>query len=79
MSATDIISGHPLYDYQKPFARRIFESLIINDGATVTALFSRQTGKTETIANVIATAMIMFPVLSKAYPTLLDKYKEGVY
>lgn len=30
------------YPYQRPFARRIIESLIINDGATLTALFSRQ-------------------------------------
>lgn len=78
MVVCDIISGNPLYKYQKPFARRIFESLIINDGATLTALFARQTGKSETVANVIATAMIMFPVLSKAFPDLLEKYKKGV-
>lgn len=79
MQVCDIISGHPLRKYQRPFARRIFESLIINDGATITALFARQTGKSETVANVIATAMIMLPLLAKAYPTLLDKYKEGVW
>ena len=35
------IAGHPFYPYQVPLARRIFESLIINDGATITALFSQ--------------------------------------
>lgn len=79
MIVCDIISGNPLYNYQKPFARRIFESLIINDGATITALFARQTGKSETVANTIATAMIMFPVLAKAYPELLGKFAGGVW
>lgn len=79
MQVTDIISGHPLRKYQRPFARRIFESLIINDGATISALFARQTGKSETVANVIATAMIMLPLLAKAYPDLLEKFKEGVW
>lgn len=79
MVVCDIISGNPLYEYQKPFARRIFESLIINDGATITALFARQTGKSETVANTIATAMIMFPVLAKAFPDLLGKFDGGVW
>jgi phage terminase large subunit-like protein len=79
MVVCDQISGHPLRNYQKPFARRVFESLIINDGATITALFARQTGKSETVANVIATAMIMFPILAKVFPDLLGKFAEGVW
>lgn len=79
MIICDDLSGHPLRPYQIPFARRIFESLITNDGATITALFSRQSGKTETVANVIATAMIMLPRLAKIFPETLDKYKEGVW
>lgn len=75
----DEISGHPLYGYQRPFARRLIESLIINDGATLTALFSRQSGKSETVANVVAAVMIMFPVLAKVFPDLLGKFKEGVW
>ena len=42
MIVVDEISGNPLRPYQIPFARRIIESLIINDSATITALFSRQ-------------------------------------
>lgn len=79
MNVCDIVSGHPLRNYQRPFARRIFESLVINDGATLTALFARQTGKSETVANVIATAMIMLPLLARAYPELLGKFKEGLW
>ena len=79
MSVCDIISGNPLYEYQKPLARRMFESMVINDGATITGLYARQTGKSETVANVLATAMIMFPVLAKAFPDLLGKFSGGVW
>lgn len=75
----DELSGHPLYVYQRPFARRVIESLIIGDGATITALFSRQSGKSETVANVVAACMILFPILAKIYPDLLGKFSEGMW
>lgn len=77
----DELSGHPLYGYQRPFAARIMESVIINDGATVTALFSRQSGKTETVSATIATLMIMLPRLAKVEPynEWLEPFKEGVW
>jgi terminase large subunit-like protein len=78
MIACDSLSGHPLRPYQVPCARRIFESLVISDGARITALFCRQSGKTELVANVISTAMIFLPRLAKVYPDLLGKFKEGV-
>lgn len=76
---TNHLSGHPFYPYQEPFARRLFESLIIGDGALLTALFCRQSGKSETVANCVATAMIMFPRLAKAYPKLMGKFDEGLW
>jgi hypothetical protein len=75
----DEVSGHPLYGYQRPFAARLIESLIINDGATLTALFARQSGKSETVANTVAACMIMFPRLAKIFPDLLGKFKEGLW
>lgn len=75
----DELSQHPLYVYQRPFAKRLIESVVINDGATLTALFSRQSGKSETIANVIAALMIMLPRLALVFPNLLGKFKEGVW
>jgi hypothetical protein len=75
----DELSGHPLYHYQKPFARRMIESLIIGDGATLTALFCRQSGKSETVANVVAACMILFPILAKVYPDLMGKFSEGLW
>jgi DNA-binding Xre family transcriptional regulator len=85
MRMCDDIAGHPLRVYQKPLARRIFESCLISDGAYITALASRQSGKTEDIASVIATCMIMLPRLAKAYPdapgraTKLSKYADGMF
>src|SRR5690242_840294 len=77
----DELSGHPLYGYQRPFAARIMESVIINDGAVVTALFARQSGKTETVAASVATLMIMLPRLAKVEPfnEWLEPFKEGVW
>jgi hypothetical protein len=75
----DEVSGNPLYGYQRPFAARLIESLIINDGETLTALFARQSGKSETVANCVAACMIMFPRLAKVFPDLLGKYKRGLW
>jgi hypothetical protein len=75
----DEISGHPLYPYQTPFARRVIESLIIGDGDTITALFSRQSGKSETVADVVAACMILFPRLSAMFPSLMGKFNEGLW
>lgn len=78
LSVCNMMSGHKLRPYQEPLARRIFESLIIGDGATITALMARQVGKTETIANAVATCMVMLPRLAKVYPRLLGKFAEGM-
>jgi len=67
-----------LFPYQKVFARRMLESLILNDGAQLTALFSRQSGKSETVANVVATAMVLFPKLAVMYPELMGKFRKGI-
>lgn len=67
-----------LHPYQVPFARRILESLILNDGDTITALFSRQSGKTEAVATAVSAAMIMFPILAKVFPDWFGLYEHGM-
>ena len=74
-----VLVGHDLHIYQKPLARRIIESVIINDGEEITALASRQSGKSETVADVVATLMILLPRLAKLYPDLLGKFKDGLW
>ena len=70
--------GHPLHPYQLPLSRRIIESVILNDSEEVTALAARQSGKSETIANTVATLMVLLPRLAKMYPDLLGQYKNGI-
>lgn len=74
-----VIKGeHCLYPYEYVFAYRIIESVILNDGAELTALFARQSGKTQTVAAAIATIMLLFPRLAKRYPTWLGHFRRGV-
>lgn len=74
----DALVGHSLHPYQLPLARRIMESVIINDGEEITALASRQSGKSETIANTVATLMVLLPRLAKMFPDLLGRFKNGI-
>jgi len=74
-----VLVGHDLHVYQKPLARRIIESVLINDGEEITALASRQSGKTETVSDTLATLMVILPLLSKLYPDLLGKFKDGLW
>ncbi|WP_079151834.1 hypothetical protein [Streptomyces sp. RTd22] len=75
----DELSGHPLRDYQVPLARRILESLILGDTAKITACWARQSGKSETLANTLAAVLIMFPRLAPIFPSLLGRFREGVW
>lgn len=72
-----------LYPYQKQLGRRVIESLLTNDGEEITALFSRQSGKTETIAVVIAGMCILLPALARLEPFCNDprinKFKDGLW
>jgi hypothetical protein len=79
MTFMDMLVGHSLRPYQVPFARRVLESLIIEDADEITALFSRQSGKSETVCNTVAVAMILFPRLAKIYPERMGKYKDGLW
>jgi len=79
MQFMDALVGHPLHPYQKPLAKRIIESVIINDGEEITALAARQSGKSETIANTVATLMVILPKLARMYPELLGKFGDGIW
>jgi hypothetical protein len=79
ISFMELLVGHQLHPYQMPLARRIIESVIINDGEEVTALASRQSGKSETIANTVATLMVILPRLARMYPDLLGKFGDGIW
>lgn len=79
LAFTDELAGHSLYPYERELAQRIVESILINDGAELTALFSRQSGKTETVANVTAALVVLLPKLAKAYPARLGQFSRGFW
>ena len=74
-----VLVGHDLHPYQKPLARRIIESVITRDGEEITALASRQSGKTETVSDTLSTLMVILPLLAKLYPDLLGRFKGGLW
>lgn len=74
-----LLVGHDLHPYQKPLAKRMIESVLINDGEEITALASRQSGKSETVADVVATLMVLLPRLARMYPDLLGKFRDGIW
>jgi hypothetical protein len=76
----ETLSGVPLFPYQREFARRIVESLVINDGAEITGLFARQSGKSETVAQVAAGCMVILPKLYYELKLpMLEKFKDGLW
>ena len=74
-----VLIGHDLHSYQKPLARRIIESVLVNDGEEITALASRQSGKTETVSATLSTLMVLLPLLARLYPDLLGRFKGGLW
>lgn len=80
---TEALSPSPFYPYQEQFAKRVIRSVITNDGEEITALYARQSGKTETIARVTAGLMIILPLLANMPMFAADKrlqmFKRGFW
>ena len=79
----EVYSGKVMYPYQTQFSKRIIRSVLENDGAEITALFSRQSGKTETIAITVGGLMIILPQLANmpmfADDPRLKMFKDGLW
>jgi hypothetical protein len=69
--------GVPFYPYQREFSYRIVESLVLNDAEEITGLLSRQSGKTETLANTLAGCMVLFPKLALTFE-IMERFKAGL-
>jgi len=72
------LAGIELRPYQKDLAYRIIESLILADGEETTALWSRQSGKSETLSVVIAGVLVLFPKLALSFD-MFERFKRGVW
>lgn len=79
----EVYSGRVMYKYQTQFSKRIIRSVLENDGAEITALFARQSGKTETIAITVGGLMIILPQLANmpmfADDPRLQMFKDGMW
>lgn len=78
------------YPYQKEFATAVIRDILGSLGNSITGLFSRQSGKSETVANVGAGMMVLLPKLANMkgedgrfiYPQLrnfVSGYKVGIF
>jgi hypothetical protein len=57
-------SGVKFFPYQAQFAKRIVRSVLENDGEEISALFSRQSGKSETVATISGGLAVILPLLA---------------
>ena len=79
----EVYSGRVMYPYQAQFSKRIIRSVLENDGAEITALFSRQSGKTETVAVTVGGLMIILPQLANMPMFMEDRrlmmFRDGFW
>lgn len=72
-----LLTGQPLYGYQKMIAYRIIYAVITFEGALLTMILARQSGKSETLAFVANALCVLVPALSSILPDL-EPYKKGI-
>lgn len=72
-----ILTGIPLYEYQKEAIYRIIYSVVAFEGETITALWARQSGKTEALSFIVDSLCVILPSLAKVIPTL-GQFKNGI-
>ena len=66
-----------LFPYQRELGYRIIESIILKDAEEITGLQSRQSGKSEVIATVLAGCMVLLPKLALTFP-ILERFRKGL-
>ena len=82
-SFSEIYSGITMFPYQEQFSKRVVRSVLENDGEEITALFSRQAGKSECISVTVGGLMIILPQLANmpmfADDSRLNMFKDGFW
>lgn len=68
LKIAEIIAGHPFYPYQRPFSYRVVHCILERLAEELTALFSRQSGKSEALSMITSALMFVMPALSKTFP-----------
>jgi hypothetical protein len=65
--------------HQKEYAYWTVRYILERRPEELTALFSRQSGKTETLSRVVVILMIVLPYLAEIYPMQLGDFKDGFW
>jgi hypothetical protein len=75
------LTGIDLFPYEYEFCWRIVFSLLREDADEITALFARQSGKTETVAITVCGCCVILPLLARelAHDSRISKFKDGVW
>ena len=80
LSFCEHLAGVELYPYEKEFGMRLIQSLLSDDGEDISALFSRQSGKTETVSVIVNGCLVLLPIFAQAIKDKrLEKYKKGFW
>lgn len=67
----EALCGRKFFPHQLQFGKRIVTAVLENDSATITALMSRQSGKSFTVSATVSSLMVILPVLANM-PIFLD-------
>ena len=82
-SFCELYSSVSFFPYQEQFSKRVIRSVLENDGEEITALFSRQSGKSETVATTTGGMMIILPQMANmpmfADDSRLTMFKDGMW
>jgi hypothetical protein len=78
---SQMMTGITLHDYEREFGWRVIHSILSEDSAEITALFARQSGKTETVSVVVCGMLVMLPVIAQSVPgdLRLEKFLNGFW
>lgn len=81
LSFSQAMCGVTLHDYELEFGWRLIYSVLIEDADEITALFSRQSGKTETVAVAVCGLLVMLPVLAEKlkHDERISKFAHGLW
>lgn len=64
----EFLADKRFYEYQIDFLWGLFENVLNRTGQDLTALFSRQSGKSESVADGTAALVIALPLFANAFP-----------
>lgn len=82
---TEMFCAVEFYPYQREFSKALIVDILDSRGNTLSGLFSRQSGKSETVANTAAAMSVLLPRLANlkgedtyVFPQL-QKFRKGLW